>query len=114
MKEAMINCELGDDVFEDDPTVNHMQNYMADFFGKEKAILLPSGTQSNLCSLLVNVPLKGSAAIIGNRSHIYNYERGGIAALGNICPLVIENLQYGTFDLEVLEKMIPIQNVHLP
>ena len=44
MKKAMINCELGDDVFEDDPTVNKMQDFMADFFGKEKAILLPSGT----------------------------------------------------------------------
>ena len=44
MKEPMIKCELGDDVFEDDPTVNQMQNYMAEFFGKEKAIILPSGT----------------------------------------------------------------------
>ena len=77
---------------------------MADFFGKEKAILLPSGTQSNLCSLLVNVPTKGQAAIIGNRSHIYNYERGGFAALGSVCPLIIENLPDGTFDLEVLES----------
>ena len=44
MKDAMLTCALGDDVYEDDPTVNHMQEEMAKFFGKEAALYMPSGT----------------------------------------------------------------------
>jgi threonine aldolase len=44
MKDAMEACALGDDVYGDDPTVNHMQQEMANFFGKEAALYVPSGT----------------------------------------------------------------------
>ena len=44
MKEVMTKCALGDDVYGDDPTVNYMQESLADFFGKEAAIYMPSGT----------------------------------------------------------------------
>ena len=44
MKDAMMKCAVGDDVYGDDPTITYMQESMADFFGKEAALYVPSGT----------------------------------------------------------------------
>lgn len=55
----MLKCALGDDVFGDDPTVNYMQKCYAQFFGKEDALYMPSGTQSNLIAMMVNCKIKG-------------------------------------------------------
>ena len=109
-----MTCPLGDDVWGTDPTVNELQSYMASFFGKEKAIIFPSGTQSNLTAMLTHVRNKGDSAIMGNKCHIYKYERGGSAALGGVFPHVIPNNPDGTFDLEVLKGMIPPFSEHLP
>jgi len=113
MKEAMVSCELGDDVWGADPTVNSLQRHMAEFFGTEDALLFPSGTQSNLCAMLTNVRHKGDSAILGNKCHIYNYERGGSAAVGGIFPQVVTNQPDGTFDLQELEDAIPVVSEHL-
>ena len=87
---------------------------MAQFFGKEQAIIFPSGTQSNLTALMSHVRIKGDSAIMGNKCHIYKYERGGSAALGGVFPHLIENKPDGTFDLATLEGMIPPVSEHLP
>jgi len=73
-------AELGDDVFGDDPTVNRLQAMAADRFGKEAALLVPSGTMANLVSVLVHCP-RGTEVILGDKSHTFIYEGGGIAAL---------------------------------
>src|SRR5919106_404991 len=52
MRKAMMEAELGDDVFGDDPTVNRLQARAAEMFGFEAALLFPSGTQSNLAALM--------------------------------------------------------------
>src|SRR2546426_7680180 len=52
MRKAMLEAELGDDVFGDDPTVNRLQERAAEIFGFEAALLFPSGTQSNLAALM--------------------------------------------------------------
>uniref|UniRef100_A0A7S3FWH9 Aromatic amino acid beta-eliminating lyase/threonine aldolase domain-containing protein n=1 Tax=Strombidium rassoulzadegani TaxID=1082188 RepID=A0A7S3FWH9_9SPIT len=109
----MVKCAVGDDVYEDDPNVEVMQDALAEFFGKEAALYLPSGTQSNLCSIMTNCRVKGSSAILGDKSHIYNYERGGMAAIGSIFPQVISNQQDGTFSLEALKKMMPPPTEHI-
>ena len=114
MKEAMLTCPLGDDVWSTDPTVNALQDQMADFFGKEQALIFPSGTQSNLTALMTHCRHKGDGAIMGSKSHIYKYERGGSAALGGIFPHVIDNLPDGTFSLHHLKSMIPPAIEHLP
>ena len=97
----------------DEPTVIAMQEQMAAFFGKEAALLMPSGTMSNLVSLMTNVRTKGHTAIIGRKCHIHDYERGGMAALGSIFPHVISVKSDGTFDLKELEACVPIENEHL-
>ena len=91
MYEAMMSAEVGDDVYGTDPTVNHFQREIAKFFGKEDALFVTSGTQGNLIALMSHVMHKGDAAIIGNKCHINKYERGGISAIGNILPIVLNN-----------------------
>ena len=87
---------------------------MAEFFGKEAALLMPSGTMSNVTAMMTNVRIKGQTAIIGKKGHIHNYERGNMAAIGSIFPHVIDVKPDGTFDLEELEAIIPIvENEHL-
>jgi threonine aldolase len=114
MREAMKNAEVGDDVYRDDPTVNRLQEEIAKLFGKEDSVFVPSGTMSNLISMMVNVRIKGEAAILGSNSHIYCIERGGISAIGSIHPIVVNNKPDATFDLKELEYIIPPNSEHLP
>ena len=113
MREAMANCKVGDDVYRDDPTVNQLEYEIAKLFGKEDALFVPSGTMSNLIGMMINVRVKGEAAIIGSLSHIYNIERGGISALGGIHPIVVPNQADGTMNLKEIEYIIPPNSIHL-
>jgi threonine aldolase len=85
MREAMLKAPVGDDVFGDDPTVNALQERIAHFTGKEAALFMPSGTQSNLCALMAHCE-RGDEYIVGQNAHTYRYEGGGAAVLGSIQP----------------------------
>jgi len=78
MLEAMFNAPVGDDVFSEDPTVNELQEFAADYFGKEAALFCSSGTQTNQIAINVHVR-PGGEVICHEESHIYKYEGGGIA-----------------------------------
>ena len=54
MRKAMMNAEVGDDVYGDDPTVNALEKKVAQMMGHESAMMVASGTQSNLAALLVH------------------------------------------------------------
>ncbi|MBT7617207.1 MAG: low specificity L-threonine aldolase, partial [Calditrichaeota bacterium] len=54
MRKAMFDAEVGDDVFGDDPTINHFQEYVADLLGKEAAMYMPSGTMTNQVGIAVH------------------------------------------------------------
>src|SRR5260370_29435792 len=98
MRKAMLEAELGDDVFGDDPTVNRLQARAAELFGFEAALLFPTGTQSNLAALMSHCQ-RGEEVILGSEAHSYRYEAGGLAVLGSIQPQVVPNLPDGTLDL---------------
>ena len=100
MREAMAKAPVGDDVYGDDPTVNRLEREIASLFGKQASILVPSGTMSNLISMMVNVRVKGEGAIVGHLSHVYNIERGGMSALGGIHPIVVQNQPNGTMNID--------------
>ena len=68
----------------------------------------------NLIGMMVNVRHKGDGAIIGNLSHVYRIERGGMSALASVHPMVVQNKPDGTIDLKEAEYIIPPNNVHLP
>lgn len=113
MKDAMMKCAVGDDVYGDDPTITYMQESMADFFGKEAALYVPSGTQSNLIAMLTSCKRKGDSAILGDKCHIYMYERGSLASIGNVMPQVLPTLGDGTFDMNALAKAFPPPTEHI-
>ena len=113
MREAMFRAELGDDVFGEDPTVNRLQERAAERMGKEAALLVVSGTMGNLASILTHCR-RGEEVILGNQSHTFVYEAGGIAALGGIHPHTIPNQPDGTLRPEDIEAAIRPDNVHFP
>lgn len=76
MLKAMMSAEVGDDVFNEDPTVNELQEKVADMFGMESAIFCPSGTMTNQIALKVHTKALDEVWC-DVRSHIYQYEVGG-------------------------------------
>jgi threonine aldolase len=113
MREAMAEAEVGDDVFRDDPTVHHLEELAADMLGKEAALFVPSGTMGNLIALLVHCQ-RGHEVIVGNQSHIYLNEAGGMSALGGIQPCPVQNQPDGTLALEDILSSIRTEDVHHP
>src|SRR5206468_2328235 len=113
MRRTMLEAELGDDVFGDDPTVNRLQARAAEIFGFEAALFFPSGTQSNLAALISHCQ-RGEAVIIGAEQHSYRYEAGGLGVLGSIHPQVIPNRADGTLDLAQVEATISPDDPHFP
>ena len=78
MLKYMFSAKVGDDVFGEDPTVNELQEYAADLFGKEAALFCSSGTQTNQIAINVHVQ-PGGEVICHKESHVFKYEGGGIA-----------------------------------
>jgi threonine aldolase len=107
----MLEAELGDDVFGDDPTVNRLQARAAELFGFEAGLLFPSGTQSNLAALMSHCQ-RGDEVILGQEAHSYRYEAGGAAVLGSIQPQAIANRADGTLDLAEVEAAIKPDDPH--
>ncbi|MDZ7337074.1 MAG: low-specificity L-threonine aldolase [candidate division KSB1 bacterium] len=83
MREAMANAEVGDDVFGEDPTVNRLQEEVAELLGKEAALFVPSGTMSNQIAMKCHT-LPGDEVILERDSHSFHYEGGGPAMLSGV------------------------------
>ncbi|RJP55053.1 MAG: low-specificity L-threonine aldolase [Anaerolineaceae bacterium] len=111
MREAMAEADVGDDVYMDDPTVNKLQEKAADMLGKEDSLFVPSGTMGNLLALLVHCQ-RGDEVIVGDQSHIYINEAGGMSALGGIHPRPIANQRDGTLLLDDIRASIQTEDVH--
>lgn len=113
MREVMAEAEVGDDVFRDDPTLNKLEALAAEKLGKESAIFVPSGTMGNLLALLVHCQ-RGDEVIVGDKSHIYLNEAGGMSALGGMQPCPIPNQKDGTLALDDIIASIRSEDVHHP
>jgi len=111
MRTVMANAEVGDDVYGDDPSVNALEEKMAHLTGKETAMLVPSGTQSNLIALLTHCG-RGDEYIVGQNYHTYLYESGGAASLGSIVPQPIPVEADGSLDLNKITAVIKPHDVH--
>jgi threonine aldolase len=105
MLQAMMSAPVGDDVWGDDPTVNRLQEVVAQQAGKEASLFLPTGTQSNLAALMAHCE-RGDEYIVGQLAHTYKYEGGGAAVLGSIVPQPIENAADGTLPLDKVAAAI--------
>lgn len=113
MRRAMADAEVGDDVFGEDPTVNRLQEMAAELLAKEAALFVSSGTMGNLVSLLTQCG-RGDEVILGDQSHIFFYEQGGLSALGGIHPRTVPNQSDGTMHPHEIESAIRSDNVHFP
>ena len=111
MRQAMLHAEVGDDVFGDDPTVNALQERIAAITGKEAALYMPTGTQSNLCGLLAHCQ-RGEEYIVGQLAHTYRYEGGGAAVLGSIQPQPLVMDAQGRMALSDIAAAIKPDDAH--
>jgi threonine aldolase len=113
MRQAMAHAELGDDVMGEDPTVNRLEALMAERLGKEAGLFVPSGTMGNLVAVLTHCG-RGDEVILGDLSHTFLFEAGGMAALGGVHPYTVPNQPDGTLRLNDVEAAIRPDNPHYP
>lgn len=113
MRAAMANAEVGDDVFDEDPTIHRLEALAAERMGKEAALFVASGTMGNLTALLTHCG-RGDEVILGDKAHTFVYEQGGMAALGGIIPHTVPNQRDGTLRLADVAEAIRGDNVHFP
>ncbi len=111
MRDAMLSAPLGDDVFGDDPTVNALQQRIAELLGKEAALFVPSGTQSNLVAIMTHCG-RGDEYLVGQMAHTYRWEAGGAAVLGSVQPQPIEHQPDGSLRLADIEAAIKPDDAH--
>lgn len=112
MLEAMFSAKVGDDVFEDDPTVNILEEKAAKLFGMEAALFCTSGTMTN--QIAINVHCKaGDEVICDQYSHIYLYEGGGTMANSHASVKLLHGDRGRISAEDVLENIQP-DNIHYP
>jgi threonine aldolase len=111
MRAAMMAAPVGDDVFGDDPSVNALQARIAAITGKEAALFMPSGTQSNLCGILAHCQ-RGDEYIVGQNAHTYRYEGGGAAVFGSVQPQPLTQDAQGRMALADIAAAIKPDDPH--
>jgi threonine aldolase len=111
MRALMAAAEVGDDVYQDDPTVTHLQELCADLFGFEAALFAPSGTQTNLIGLMAHCG-RGDEYLVGQHAHTFKYEGGGAAVLGSIQPQPLTNQPDGSLLLADIAAAIKPDDIH--
>jgi threonine aldolase len=112
MREAMARAEVGDDVWEEDPTVKRLEAMAAERLGKAAGLFVASGTMGNLVSV-VSHTRAGQEVVLDLDSHIFNYEVAGSAVIGNVQMHPVKTaLGFLTPD-QVREALRP-SNIHLP
>ena len=111
MRGAMDQAQVGDDVYGEDPTVNQLERVCAARLGFDAALLLPSGTQSNLVALLTHCA-RGDEYIAGQDAHTYRYEGGGAAVLGGIQPQPLPFNDDGTLPLSAVAAAVKPNDFH--
>jgi len=112
MLEAIKHANLGDDVYGEDPTVNKLQELAAEKMGKEAALLVASGTQANLTSLMSNCN-RGELVFLEAESHIYWYEVGGISAIAGLLPWPIK-APNAAFEPQQIEDALRPRSISFP
>lgn len=113
MRKAMAEAEVGDDVYGEDPTINRLQAVAAKMLGKEAGLFIPSGTMGNLTGILAHCTW-GDEVILGDKSHTFLHEAGGISALGGVHSCQIPNQPDGSLKLSDIEAAVRSDDVHHP
>lgn len=112
MLEAMFKADVGDDIFEEDPTVKKLETLAAEMFGKEAALFCTSGTLSNQLALKVSTSPQDEV-ICDKFSHIYYYEAAGPAFLSGLSLRLVDGVRGRLTEEQILENINP-DNIHQP
>jgi threonine aldolase len=112
MRKAMYEAEVGDDVQKSDPTVNKLQELVAEMVGTEDSLFVPTGTMGNLIALMCHCP-SGHEVFLESSSHINLMEGGGVARVAGLMPNQIKG-EYGILDPADVEAAIRKEDVHCP
>tara|TARA_R110001632_G_scaffold23425_5_gene66330 strand:- start:1377 stop:2423 length:1047 start_codon:yes stop_codon:yes gene_type:complete len=113
MLEAMMNAQVGDDVFKSDPTVNLLQEKAAQLFGMEDALFFPSGTMANQAAIKLHTQ-PGDKLFCDKWAHVYNYEGGGAAFNSGVSCKLIDG-ERGMFTAEQLQVAAAGRSdIHVP
>lgn len=113
MRKAMAEAEVGDDVYEDDPTLIKLQELAADMLGKEAALFVPSGTFGNQLCLLTHTR-RGDEVILGKDCHVVLHEVGGAAVIAGVQLCTVESVN-GVLNPKDIEKAIRSDDdIHYP
>ena len=113
MRNAMATAVVGDDVMGEDPTVNQLEKMAADLAGMEASLFVASGTMGNLVSVLAHCD-RGDEVVLGDKSHLYRGEAGGISVLGSVSFKPLHNQEDGTIDINQLFESISPDDFHFP
>ena len=113
MRQVMANAEVGDDVYQDDPTVNALQMKAAQVLGKEDSLFVASGTMGNLLAALAYCQ-RGDEVIMGEKGHAFLHEAGGVSALGGVVIHTVPNQADGSLSLIDLENALRYEDIHEP
>lgn len=111
MRVAMAKAVVGDDVMQEDDTVNQLQQLAAEMLDKKAALFFPSGTQSNLCAIMAHCG-RGDEYMCGQQAHVYKYEAGGAAVLGSVQPQPLTMSLKGELDLEQAQAAVKEDDFH--
>jgi threonine aldolase len=111
MRAAIAGAEVGDDVIDVDPTVERLQNKVAELLGKEAAVYMPSGSMTNQIAIRIHCK-PGDEFICEADCHVYNYEQAAFAQLSGVVARTVQG-RYGVLELSQLEGLIRPENDHL-
>lgn len=112
MREAMYHAIVGDDVYEDDPTIKKLEDLAAEITGKEAGLFVASGTMGNQLSIYTHTN-RGDEIICGTKSHIKRYEVGASAVISGVSYQLIEEKD-GMMPIRLIESGIRGDDVHYP
>ncbi|MBT6122894.1 MAG: low-specificity L-threonine aldolase, partial [Candidatus Puniceispirillum sp.] len=113
MRAVMAKADVGDDVYGDDPNVNDLQDKVAALMGKEAALFVTSGTQSNLCAMLAHCQ-RGQEILTGENYHVFIDEAGGASVLGGIMMAPMPTNDTGALDIDDIDKTVKPDDPHCP
>jgi threonine aldolase len=112
MREAMAHAEVGDDVWEEDPTVKRLEALAAQRMGKEAGLFVTSGTQGNLISVLAQTH-PGQEVVLDLDSHIFNYEAAGTSVIGGVQMRPVKT-ERGFLGPDQVKEALRPANIHIP
>lgn len=112
MRQAMASAEVGDDVFNEDPSLKRLEARVAELFGREASLFVPSGTMANLIGIALHCG-RGDEVVMERRTHSFSYETGGLSALLSVMVSTVD-CESGYLEAEALHAAIRGEDVHWP